>query len=385
VKALKMILALFSALILCFGLCVPIYAEPIHKGRADISISGKSAILINAENGDVYYEKNADQRLGMASTTKLMTAIVALELCHPDTVITIPQEAVGVEGSSVYLVRGERLTLKELLYALLLSSANDAAVAIAVGTAGSVDGFVDKMNCVARDMGLTQTNFVNPHGLFDDNHYTTAHELAKIARAALENELISEIVRSLKATIPHDGIEGKRLLVNHNRLLKGYDGAIGMKTGFTKKTGRCLVSAAKRNGLTLIVVTLDAPDDWRDHAALLDYGFDSYERIIFYSAGELTYSYPLSDGEKDTVALTNAEPLILTVRRGARELDITVEAPARFIVGETKKGERFGSVTVMADGISVSSPLVISENINGRTKAQKGFFERIFTFFSIDD
>ena len=170
-----------------------------------------------------------------------------------------------MEGSSVYLAQDEVLTLKELLYALLLESANDAAVAIAMAVDGSVDAFADRMNRYAAQLGLKDTHFVNPHGLDDDAHYTTARELALITRAALENPDFREIVSTQKTVIPLRGSEGVRLLLNHNRLLREYDGCIGVKTGFTKKTGRCLVSAAERDGVMLIAVTLGAPDDWNDH------------------------------------------------------------------------------------------------------------------------
>lgn len=385
---MKKTIAVISVLALIFSFSVTVlsaeYTESV-PADTEIGLSAESAILIDADSGRVLFEKNADKRMGMASTTKLMTALVALRLSDKDKVIAIPTEAVGVEGSSVYLVEGECLTLAELLRALLLSSANDAAAAIAIGLSGSIEGFAEEMNATATELGLKDTHFTNPHGLYDEEHYTTAYELAVIAAEALKNELIAEIVAEKKATIPHDGVADKRLLVNHNKLLRSYDGAIGMKTGFTKKTGRCLVSAARRDGLTLISVTLNAPDDWRDHKALLDYGFDSFERKIFYSAGAFSYALPLSDCKGETVTLTNVEPLILTVKKGGGAAGFTVEAPFRFAVGTVRRGDLFGSVTLTADGHSVTSPLTFAESTTGKTKPRKGFFERIFTFFSPDE
>ena len=348
------------------------------------SVSAESAILIDADSGRILYEKNAYERMGMASTTKLMTALVALELAHGGDIISVPAEAVGVEGSSIYLVEGEMLTLEELLYALLLSSANDAAVAIAVSLAGSVESFAEKMNAHAQALGLNDTHFSNPHGLYDEEHYTTAAELGIIAAEALKNETVRKIVATKKITIPHNGLPDTRLLVNHNKMLSYYDGAIGMKTGFTQKTGRCLVSAAERDGMTLIAVTLNAPDDWHDHTFLLDFGFENFERKIFYAAGAFSYALPLSDSNKESVSLTNIEPLTLTVRKGAQISSVTVEAPFRFMVGKTYRGRLFGRVTVCADGESVSSALAFSENTESNTKRQIGFFERIYTFFLID-
>ncbi len=384
---MKKIFAFFAAVILCLGLCADICALPevdTALMSSALSVSARSALLMDADSGEILYRKNADAPMGMASTTKLMTAVVALSLCSPETVISIPAEAVGIEGSSVYLAEGEQLTLRQLLYALLLSSANDAATAIAVSVSGSVSDFADEMNAYAKGMGLTRTHFTNPHGLYDEEHYTTARELALIAREALKYELIAEIVSSKKATIPHDGDADRRLLVNHNKLLRSYEGAIGMKTGFTKRTGRCLVSAARRDGLTLIAVTLNAPDDWRDHTALLDYGFAHYERRLFYAAGAFCYALPLSDSEMSSVVLTNTEPLALTVKKSEPAHSCRVEATARFAVGEVKKGELFGRVTVTVGGQYVSSPLAFSESFEGKTLQKKGFFERIFTFFSID-
>ena len=349
------------------------------------SVSAESAILMDADSGRILHEKDSQKRMGMASTTKLMTALVALSLSDKDRIITVPPEAVGIEGSSVYLVEGESLTLEELILALLLSSANDAATAIAVSLTGNVDAFANEMNRYAKKLGLTDTHFTNPHGLYDGEHYTTAADLGIIAAEALKNETIRRIVATKKATIPHDGVKDARLLVNHNKLLRSYDGAIGMKTGFTKKTGRCLVSAAERDGLTLICVTLNAPDDWRDHTALMDFGFDNFERRIFYSAGAFSYSLPLCDCQKDSVSLTNTEPLSLTVRKGSEIDALTVEAPFRFAIGSVRRGGTFGSITLYADGQQVVSPLIFAESTTGNTKRRIGFFERIFTFFLPDE
>lgn len=386
---MKKIFALLSAAILCLQLTVGVRGEEntdeYVKAAYCPALSAESAVLIDADSGAVLASKNENEPMGMASTTKIMTALAALRFAEPDERITVPPEAVGVEGSSVYLIEGEVLSLRELLCALLLSSANDAAVAIAVGVSGSVEKFVAQMNDTAAELGLTQTHFTNPHGLYDEAHYTTARELALIAREALREELIAEIVATKKQTIPHDGVADKRLLVNHNKMLSCYDGAIGMKTGFTKKTGRCLVSAARRDGLTLIAVTLSAPDDWRDHTSLLDYGFENYERELVYPAGAFSYSLPLSDGERDSVLLTNKEPLYLMKSRTGSAYTVRIEAPFRFAVGEVKRGECFGSVTLAGDMDTATSTLVFAESVGGGTKPRRGFFERIFTFFSTEE
>ena len=381
---MKKLLALSLSLLLIFFSSLPVQCVEHTDGRArpeEPSVSAHSAILIDADSGRVLLQKNPDERMGMASTTKIMTAMVALRLCDKDTVISVPREAVGVEGSSVYLVEGERLTLLELLYALLLSSANDAAVAIAVSLSGSVERFAEEMNLYAEELGLTDTHFSNPHGLYDEDHYTTARELGIIAAEALRSDIIRDIVAKKKITIPHDGVKDKRLLVNHNKMLSYYEGAIGMKTGFTKKTGRCLVSAATRDGLTLIAITLNAPNDWRDHTALFDFGFENFERRVFYTAGSFSYALPLCDSKSESVMLTNTEPLCLTVRKGAEITSVTVEAPFRFAIGSVRRGSFFGQVTISADGVAARSPLAFSQSSTGSTKPKVGFFERIYNFF----
>ena len=265
----------------CIILSVTLIAVlPLNCAAAQtepISVSARSAILIDLDEKSILYQRNARERMAMASTTKIVTALVACELSECDATVKIPREAVGIEGSSIYLCEGELLTVEQLLYALLLESANDAAVALAISVAGSIENFAQKCNEKAYSLGLRDTSFKNPHGLYDEEHYTTAYDLAILTAEALKNPTIAKICATKRATIPL-GItkesptgDGLRYLKNHNKLLSTYEGAIGVKTGFTKKSGRCLVSAAERNGLTLIAVTLNAPDDWRDHSAMLDY------------------------------------------------------------------------------------------------------------------
>ena len=381
----KLICICLCALLIFYCCQGIIYAENTEVSVSIPALSAECAVLMDTHSGRLLFEKNPDKKMGMASTTKLMTALVALHLGDKDMPITIPREAVGVEGSSVYLVEGEVLTLYQLLLALLLSSANDAAVAIAVALSGDVAGFVEEMNAYAHRLGLTDTHFVNPHGLYNEEHYTTARELGIIAAEVLKNDTLREIAATKKATIPHDGIADKRLLVNHNKLLSSYSGAIGMKTGFTKKTGRCLVSAAERDGLTLIAVTLNAPDDWRDHTALLDYGFENFERRLLYPAGSFFYDLPMSDAEQKSVRLTNVEPLFLTLQKGCESIELCVELPCRFGVGTVKRGERSGQVRVSAEGYSDVSPLIYNESVTGLTRPRQGFFKRIFTFFSSEN
>ena len=261
-RSYKPLVSLFLALLLTF---------PVRAAEG-VRPSARHAVLIDADSLEVLYEKEAHTPAPMASTTKIMTAAVVLSSLSVDTQVSVPPEAVGVEGTSAYLAAGERLRVLDLLYALLLGSANDAAVALAIATDGSVSAFVAHMNEAARALGLTKTSFQNPHGLPDEGHETTAYELALIAAYAMRMPLFAEIVGTKSYHFRSSLRE--HTFHNHNRLLSYSDEAIGVKTGYTKASGRCLVGAARRDGTTLISVTLCAPDDWRDHRALWDYGFD---------------------------------------------------------------------------------------------------------------
>ncbi len=248
-----------------------IYSTVIFSA-SDLHLSARSAALYDSSSQSFLYTKNADTRLPMASTTKIMTALVAIESSPLDAIVNVSDEAIGTEGSSLYLKKGEQMTMEDLLFGLMLRSANDAAAAIAYNISGSIEAFADKMNEKAESMGLQNTHFTNPHGLDDKMHYTTAKELAIIASEALKNDTFYSIVSTKKRIIKNTDGEA-RLLINHNKLLNMYDDAIGVKTGYTKKSGRCLVGAAERDGVRLITVTINAPNDWKDHVSLFEYGF----------------------------------------------------------------------------------------------------------------
>ncbi len=341
-----------KAVLLVLSVVLLLSALPIAGGAendvAPPSVAAQSAVLIEAESGEVVWSKNMHAVLPMASTTKTMTALVALELASPDTVITVDAAAVGVEGSSVYLCEGEQLTLEELLYALMLESANDAAVAIAIGLSGSVEAFADEMNRKVAEMGLLSTHFVNPHGLDDDAHFTSAYELALIAREALKNDLLREIVSTRRKTIPHASADSTRLLVNHNKLLRTYEDCIGVKTGFTKHSGRCLISAAERDGVRLIAVTLNDPDDWKDHTALLDYGFTQYRSVTLTETDGTQYSLSVVGGTAESVLLSVRERLSVTLPVGHGEIRCVIEAP-RFAYAPVQNGEILGRAVFLCD------------------------------------
>ncbi len=369
-KNTNLYIAIFLITALIFSL-ITVYAAGEPKKK---SVSARAAVLYQPDTDSFIFTKNENTRLPMASTTKIMTALVALENSSLTDTTRIDASAVGVEGSSAYLKEGEVLTMEELIYALLLRSANDAAVAIACHIGGDIDSFADMMNKRAEVLGLKNTSFKNPHGLDDEGHYTTAHDLALIAAEALKNETFKKISSTYKKGFATE--DTSRLYVNHNKLLNMYDGAIGMKTGFTKKSGRCLVGAAERDGLTFITVTLDAPDDWRDHKMLFDLGFETLERIEFAAAGEYEYSLPLIDGEKESFTVTNTEGASVIAPRGDHETKEFVKL-SKFAAAPIKKSEIFGEVIFTIDGEKVSSvKLIATEDIN--KKEDKGFFKKLF-------
>ena len=371
----KRLFSLLLALTMLF-LVFPKVPARASQPSISFSLSAKSAVLIDGD-GDIILKKNADEKLGMASTTKIMTALTVAKLCELDDTVTVDKRAVGTEGSSVYLTEGETLTVEQLLYALLLQSANDAAVALAIHTAGSVEAFASLMNENAELMGLTSTHFVNPHGLYHADHYTTAYELALIAREALLDKRLAKIFSTYKTTIPHADSENERLLINHNKLVRIYDGAIGVKTGFTKKTGRTLVSAAERNGLRLIAVTLNSPDDWNDHIKMLDYGFESYSVVTLYKKGELVYSLPISNGKEDFAVLTNTQDIKMILPNEFDKPTVTVKTKTRLICAPVSKSSLLGEAEITANGKKASSPLAATSDISIKD-SEKGFLGRIF-------
>lgn len=285
--------------VLCALLLIPAASAQV-SGPPELS--AQCAILVDGESGRVLFEKSAHQERAIASITKLMTALVAVEYGGAlEEQVTIRPEWTGIEGSSLYLKAGEIVTLETLLYGLLLHSGNDAAVALAAHCAGSVDAFVDRMNERAAELDMEQSHFTNPNGLSEEGHYSTAHDMALLARACCENEIVAKIAATRSITL------GTRTFTNHNKLLWRYEGCTGMKTGFTEAAGRTLVSSAQRNGRTLIAVTLNAPNDWADHAALFDYGFETYPRQILCRAGKTLSRIPVTGSMVPFVGAVTAQ------------------------------------------------------------------------------
>lgn len=338
----------FAAIVLAVFLLSLLAVYASSAQAKEMKLSARSATLYQPDTNTFLYSKNADARLHMASTTKIMTALVTLEQARElDEVIEIDPRAVGTEGSSAYLKEGDKVTVRELLYALMLQSANDAAVALACYIGGSIESFAALMNERAAALGLENTHFDNPHGLDSKEHYTTARDLALITAEAMRHEQFTEICSTYRKTLTTG--ERTRTYTNHNKLLRSYDGAVGVKTGFTDESGRCLVGAAERDGLKFITVTLDAPSDWADHKALFDYGFERLECISLASVYEYSYDVTLLDKIPKTVRVSNTSELYKVLEKGDHTVKEYVHLP-RFISKKVKIGEKLGYVEFMLDG-----------------------------------
>ncbi|MBO7304817.1 MAG: D-alanyl-D-alanine carboxypeptidase [Clostridia bacterium] len=347
--------------LIIFTLILSLFTVFIHSESVP-SLSAKAAALYEPETNRFLYTKNADQRLGMASTTKIMTALIALETLPTDEVITVDERAAGIEGSSIYLKAGEEISVIDLVYATLLQSANDAAAALACRIADGIDEFSYVMNERARELGLVDTNFKNPHGLDDSEHYTTARELALLAAEALKNETFKSVCSTYKKELTSSA--SQRIVVNHNKLLKAYPGCIGVKTGYTKKSGRSLVSAAERDGLTLIGVTINAPDDWRDHTEMLDYGFSLLEARLLAKKDEFSYLIPVIGGDKESVRVSNEEEIKKIFNKCDSDIEISVRLP-RYFSAPIRIGDVLGTVVFIKDGEKIAEiDLISRENID---------------------
>jgi len=324
-------------------------------------LSAKAAILIDAQTGTVIAEKNEKQRLPMASTTKIMSALLLLESGDLDTPFSVDNEAIMVEGSSMGLCEDDIVTKRALCYGMLLPSGNDAANQTAVTLAGSTEKFAEMMNQRAEKIGLEDTNFVTPSGLHNENHYSTAYDMAMLTREALRNEDFREICGTKRAKLKFGNPPYERWLVNTNKLLTMYDYCIGVKTGFTDEAGRCLVSAAEKNGVTLICVTLNASDDWNDHKKMYDYGFSVTEsRDVSFDCSELRIK--TAGGTVGELSVELEKIPSYTVVNGA-EPEITSEILIPdFVYAPVEKGKAVGKVTFYADGKPICTVSMVSKD-----------------------
>lgn len=315
-------------------------------------ISAKAAIVYEPVTGTVLYEKNADDRMLVASTTKIMTALVVLESCGLDELVKVTAEQAAVEGSSMYLRAGESYTVRDLLYGMMLASGNDAATALAEHAAGSIEDFAALMNEKCRELGLENSHFVNPHGLDADEHYSSARDLALITAAALENETFKEIFSTASYSV--NGV----CYTNHNKLLTSCEGCTGGKTGYTEAAGRILVSCAERNGMKLICVTISDPDDWDDHRALYDEYFGQY-RFVPALNGDRSRISVVSGTSEYVELVAETQGLIVPI---SSSISIQTYLPS-FVFAPVTAGDRAGEVHISVDGDEHIIPITYSQTV----------------------
>ncbi|MDD6146937.1 MAG: D-alanyl-D-alanine carboxypeptidase [Oscillospiraceae bacterium] len=339
------------------------------------SVSAHRFILIDADTGAVICEKEADTVCSMASTTKIMTALLAVESGKLDCVVTAGK--LLTEGTSIGLKPGYQLTVEALVYGMLLESGNDAALLTANFLAGSEENFAVMMNERAHELGMTSTNFVTASGLDSPDHYTTATDMAKLAAAAIKNETFREICSSKTKTVDYIEPGIKVTFSNHNRLLRSCEGVFGIKTGFTKKSGRCLVSACEREGITLIAVTLNAPDDWNDHSKLYDYGYSLAKHEEYVP--RIPKSVTVVGGCGNSVALRTSPDRITLDYIGSDSKTIQRVFLPKFLYAPIKKGEVVGRVQFLrGENLLAEVPIISAGNIEALAEEERGFFSRLW-------
>ena len=349
------------------ALLAAVLLHPCYAG----AISAEKAILMDGSTGRVLYEKDANSRSLIASTTKIMTALIICEQCNVLDRMQIPKEAVGIEGSSMYLKKGEILTLQDLLYGMMLHSGNDAAVALAIYCAGTVEGFVQLMNDKARTLGMTGSHFENPNGLDSPGHYSTARDLAVLTFYAMKNPIFAQTVSTKTVTV------GQRSLRNHNKLLWQVEGAEGVKTGYTKAAGRILVSSAQRQGRRLIAVTINDGNDWADHKTLLEGGFSRYSMRKIVSKGEVLGVRTIFGGTNSEVQVLAAEDFSYALAEG-EEPEIVLSGPDFAyapVIGHKVAGTAY--VCIGQDVVG-KIPVVYENSVQQVVPERLSFWKRLF-------
>lgn len=348
------------------------------------NVTAKSAIVMDATTGKVLYSKDAEERRYPASTTKMMSLIVALEHGNLDDVITTSANASSTEGSSLWLTQGEQMKMIDLLYGIMLISGNDATVAVAEHIAGSVEKFAKLMTEKAHAIGAKDTNFTNSSGLPDVNHFTTAHDLARIAAYGYKNPLFTQIVSTEHKLLPPTVKGDNRDLYNENKMLWFYEGGNGVKTGYTDAAGRCLVSGAKRNNIQLIAVVLDSETMWDDSKTLLDFAFSQLKAQTVFDKGDILKTMRVANGKSEFVKLVADSSIVLPVsEKDKDELSTVIDAPSTMEAPITK-GQKLGMARVYYNNTEVAAVNLVAEE----SVERKSFFSTIiasawsiFTFF----
>ena len=342
------------------------------------NLTARSAVVLDAATGLVIYQRDMDARRYPASTTKIMTLIVALEKGNLEDTVTVSKNAAGMEGSTLWLEPGDEVPLRELLYGIMMASGNDATIAVAEHIAGSVPAFAQLMNDKAREIGAKDTHFVNPNGLPDENHYTTAHDMALIAAYGYRLPEFEEIVSTKEITFPWVKDDTRRLR-NENQMLWLYEGGNGVKTGYTDAAGRCLVSGAKEDGLQLVAVVLDSVYMWNDSIALLDYGFEQVEPERLFRKGQVvgSVSVGLFEGELEVKAARDLS--VARLKHGAKvKYDQKLEV-TEALTAPIKEGEKVGRLVLLQDGKEMGAVDVLAAR--GVKPEEQGFFAKLAAWF----
>lgn len=359
-------------------ICIIIFAASATLAAPGVAVSASAAILMDYTTGEILYQKNANERRAPASTTKILTAIVAIEHGKPNQEIIASTKASKADGSSIWLSAGERHSLRDLLYGILLSSGNDASVAVAESLAGSESKFATWMTDKAKDLGANNSNFVNSNGLPEKEHYTTAHDLALITRYSLHNTLFEEIVKTKKKIIDWPGHKWDRVMYNHNKLLWRYEYADGVKTGYTRQAGHCLVSSATKDNHRLIAVVLHSKDVYADSKELFNYGFSHFQLFTVVSPAERLGTVNVAEGVKEQVPVSTSQPINLLIPKGSEsKLKINLDLPSS-IEAPVEQAQPVGELKVQLGGELLEKyPLVTVAPV-----PRKGLWQRILEWFA---
>ncbi|MBO5462282.1 MAG: D-alanyl-D-alanine carboxypeptidase [Clostridia bacterium] len=355
---------------------IVIWFLPVYSNASEISVSAESAVVLNADTGEILYSKNPYEKRGMASTTKIMTSLVALEYGNLTDTVKAKLSDVTVEGTSIGLKEGDEVSLETLVAGMLLESGNDAANVTATMIGGSKEKFSQLMNKKAKELGMLSTNFKNPSGLTEEGHYSTAYDMALLASETIKNQKFRELcsTRSYKAT--YGTPQYQRTFYNHNKFLSIYDGALGIKTGFTKASGRCLITAAERDGVTLVAVTLNARDDWNDHVKMMEYAFGILEiKTADFDAAGIKVS--VVGSQKKQVSVKLSSPLSFASTKDFKDYE-TVVYVKPFLYAGVNEGDYVGWVELKnKDGKVITSSYLVSAET---AKADFDEFQNVTVF-----
>lgn len=370
-------------LIICNILCSLNSSYTIRGVNAQELSSAKGMCVIEKNTGEVLYSKNMDLRLANASTTKVVTAITVIENCkNLDETITVSDLSIGVEGTSIYLRKNEQIKVRDLLYGLMLRSGNDSACALACHVGGSLENFVGMMNNMVNKLGLKNSHFMNPHGLDEEGHYTSAYDLARITAYALNNPTFKEIVSTKQHVIPQTNVSETRYLTNKNKLLNSLTGCVGVKTGYTNKAGRCLVSACERGGMTLVCVVLNCGPMFEESANLMLKGFNEYNYAKVVDKDEIIYNEYYVNNERGILNLKANESYYFPILKG-KEKDVLMKYSLKEFKGDIKEGEEIGEINIFVNNhlqktikLYTINKIDVLENIDALKSIQLEWEER---------